>query len=242
MPNAITLPARTPSTSASGPLDVLGEDVAAADDDHVLDAAAHHQLAVEQVGEVAGAQPAVVGTTLGVGVGSLVVAGRHRRAADLQLADLAVLEHVAGDRVDDADLEPGTGRPSIASAGAPARVGVDRRRRSARSRAPGDRRESVRRPASGSGNVPAMATSAMPKAGNTAPGRRPWRLAGVDERLDGVGVDGLGAVERDAQRRQVERLAAPQGAGGEHVGEVRAGGGRAAVGATSTPSSGSGCP
>ena len=75
-----------------GPLDVLGEHVAAADDDHVLDAAAHDQLAVEQVGEVAGAEPAVV-EQLGGGVGSLVVAGRHRRAADLELADLAVLEH-----------------------------------------------------------------------------------------------------------------------------------------------------
>src|SRR5690606_34824594 len=34
---------------ADGPLDVLGEDVASADDDDVLDAAAHDQLAVEQV-------------------------------------------------------------------------------------------------------------------------------------------------------------------------------------------------
>ena len=45
---------------ANGPLDVLGEHVAAADDDHVLDPTAHHQLAVDEVREVAGAQPAVV--------------------------------------------------------------------------------------------------------------------------------------------------------------------------------------
>jgi hypothetical protein len=37
-----------------GPLHVLGEHVAAADDDHVLDPPAHHQLAVERVGQVAG--------------------------------------------------------------------------------------------------------------------------------------------------------------------------------------------
>ena len=49
-PKAMTLPARTPSTSADRPLDVLGEHVAAADDDHVLDPAAHDQLAVDQVG------------------------------------------------------------------------------------------------------------------------------------------------------------------------------------------------
>ena len=30
-------------------------------------------------------------------------------------------------------------------------------------------------PDSGAGNVPPMATSAMPKAGNTASGRNPWR-------------------------------------------------------------------
>jgi hypothetical protein len=45
---------------ADGPLDVLGEHVAAADDDDVLDPAAQDELTVEQVGEVAGAQPAVV--------------------------------------------------------------------------------------------------------------------------------------------------------------------------------------
>ena len=41
-------------------LDVLREDVAATDDDHVLEPAAQDELAVEQVGQVAGAQPAVV--------------------------------------------------------------------------------------------------------------------------------------------------------------------------------------
>ena len=103
---AITLPARTPSTARDGPLDVLGEDVAAADDDHVLDPAAQDQLAVEQVGEVAGAQPAVV-EQRGGGVGAAVVAGRHRRAADDQLADVALRALLERVRVDDADLQPG---------------------------------------------------------------------------------------------------------------------------------------
>ena len=60
MPKAMTLPARTPSTAADGALDVLGEHVAAADDDDVLDPPAHDELAVDEVAEVAGAQPAVV--------------------------------------------------------------------------------------------------------------------------------------------------------------------------------------
>ncbi len=51
-----------------------------------------------------------------------------------------------------------------------------------------------------------MPTSAMPNAGNTAPGRIPWPAAAVHERLDAGGVDRLGAVERDPQRRQVEAV------------------------------------
>src|SRR3546814_9038863 len=39
------------------PLDVLGVHVAPADDDHVLDPPAHDHLAVDHVGEVAGAEP-----------------------------------------------------------------------------------------------------------------------------------------------------------------------------------------
>ena len=91
---------------ADGPLDVLREHVAAADDDDVLDPPAQHELAVEHVAEVAGAQPAVV-EQLGRRVGALVVARRHRRAPDQQLADVALgalLERVG---VDDAHLQAG---------------------------------------------------------------------------------------------------------------------------------------
>ena len=50
------------------------------------------------------------------------------------------------------------------------------------------------------------------------------------ELVDRVGVDRLGAVERDPQRREVEARRVAQGPGRQHVGEVRAGGGGAAVG------------
>ena len=100
-----------PVDSADGALDVLREHVAATDDDHVLDPPAQHQLAVEQVGEVAGAQPVVV-EQRGGGVGTLVVAGRHRGPADQQLADVALGRgsNVSGSTI--RISRPGSGRPS----------------------------------------------------------------------------------------------------------------------------------
>ena len=59
---------------ADGSFDVLGEDVAAADDDDVLDPPAQHQLTVDEVGEVTGAQPAVA-EQLGGGVNPHTVVG-----------------------------------------------------------------------------------------------------------------------------------------------------------------------
>ena len=96
-----------------GPLDVFGEDVATADDDQVLDAPAEHELAVEQVGEVAGAQPLAVERG-GRGRRVLVVAGRDRGAPDLELADLTIAAAgpVAGSTT--RISSPGTGRPSRA--------------------------------------------------------------------------------------------------------------------------------
>ena len=99
---------------ADGPLDVLREHVAAADDDDVLDPPAQHELAVEQVAEVAGAQPAVV-EQLGRGVGTLVVAGRHRRAPDQQLADVALGPLLERLGVDDAHLQARA--PAVPSSG-----------------------------------------------------------------------------------------------------------------------------
>src|SRR5690606_19900997 len=82
---------------ADRPLDVLGEHVATADDDDVLDATAHHELAVDEVGEVAGAQPPVVEEGLG-GRTVVVVAAAHRGAPDLELADHTLGELDAGAR------------------------------------------------------------------------------------------------------------------------------------------------
>src|SRR5690606_1178752 len=65
-------------------LDVLGEHVPPGDDDDVLDATAEDELAVEEVREVAGAQPLAVEGRRGH-VGPPVVTGHHRGAADLQL-------------------------------------------------------------------------------------------------------------------------------------------------------------
>src|SRR5207237_2380924 len=95
---------------SDGPFDVLGEHVAAGDDDDVLDAAADDQLAVDEVGEVAGAQPAVVESGRR-GLRVLVVAGRDRRAADLELAGPPISHRRAGEGIADAQLEPGYGPP-----------------------------------------------------------------------------------------------------------------------------------
>ena len=153
------------------PLDVLGEDVATADDDEVLDAAAHHHLAVEQVARSpVRSQPSWNSSR--VDVGPLVVAGHDRGAADLQLAHLAIAQHPACDGIDDADLETRHRPPQhgeLAAAVGPGSTGRAKRSVSSTRRSTQSRRS----PSPGAGNVPAMATSAMPKAGKMAPGRRP---------------------------------------------------------------------
>ena len=195
----MTLPARTPSTVGHGPLDVLGEDVPAPDDDHVLDAAAHHELAVEQVGEVAGPQPLAVEAGLG-GVGAVVVAGGHRRAPDLELADLAVRADLAGVRVADAQLEPGHRRAEQREPPGP--VGAGRRPgpRSARSRARAGRRSRSR------GRSTGLRERAADHHLGHAEGREDGARAAcrggsaaATKASDRVGIDGLGAVERDPQ-------------------------------------------
>ena len=81
LPNAMTFPAADAVDGARGAFDVFGEQVPAADDDHVLEAPAHDEAPVEQVREVAGAEPTVAEGGLG-GFGVGVVPGRDRRAAD----------------------------------------------------------------------------------------------------------------------------------------------------------------
>ena len=85
-------------------LDVLRVDVATADDDEVLDPAAHRHLPVDQVGQIAGLQPAVV-EQLPVDVVAPVVAGRDRRAPYLEFADLPLAEFLTRLVIDDPELE-----------------------------------------------------------------------------------------------------------------------------------------
>ena len=80
------------------------------------------------------------------------------------------------------------------------------------------------------GSMPAMQTSAMPKAGNAAVGSQPEPLPRVEEAC-GTWPASTGSAPLSAMRRlrQVERLVGPaQRPGGEHVGEVGPGGARAA--------------
>ena len=191
-----------------GALDVLGEHVASADDDHVLDPPAQHEFTVEQVGEVAGAQPSVA-EQRGGGVGPLVVAGRDRRAAEEQFADVALGHLLVGVGVDHLHLQ--AGHRACRAAAVPGRRRRDRRRRAPRpvwrhaaSRAPRRSTTSVRRPRPRGGNVPAIATSAMPNAGNTPPGWNPNRDASATNASTACGVDRFGARQGQRQLRQVE--------------------------------------
>ena len=215
-----------------GALDVLREHVAAADDDDVLDPPAQHELAVDHVGEVAGAQPAVV-EQLGRGVGPLVVARRHRRAADQQLADVALGPLVERLGVDDAHLEArapacraaaGGGPSSAKSSGSATSTGLATRSRSSTMRST----VSHTRPRPRGGNEPPIATSAMPNAGNTPPAGKPNGAAAATNASTASGSTGSApdsasvSVDRSRSLHPLER------AGGEDPREVRAGGRRAA--------------
>ena len=167
----------------------------------------------------------------GGGLGAVVVAGRDRRAPDLELADLAVAARARRSR----------GRRCGARARAPAG------RAAARRRAPVDagvdgrgvalglehargRRSRCAARARALGTTPPIITSAMPKAGNTAPGshavaRRP-AATNVSTESGSTGSAPFSATRSGDRSRPV---ALAQGPGGEHVGEVRPGGGRAAV-------------
>ena len=68
-----------------------------------------------------------------------------------------------------------------------------------------------------------------PERREHAAGPEPERLGGGDERLDRLGVDRLGAAQRQGERREVEPFSSLEGAGRQHPREVRAGGRRAAI-------------
>src|SRR5687768_11871023 len=99
-------------------LDVLGVDIAAVDDQQILEAARDEQLVLMQQPEITGAQKGPLGTEVGVeGFAGLVsavpIAGGDALAADPDLADSVLRQLLAPMRVDDANVET-TGRRSAA--------------------------------------------------------------------------------------------------------------------------------
>src|SRR5207342_1786882 len=77
------------------PFNVLRPVIAAVDDDHVLGAADHENIAFGHVAHVAGIEPKIVAEA---GLGRFLVAEiavHHRRAADIDLADPAVGQNFA---------------------------------------------------------------------------------------------------------------------------------------------------
>ena len=204
-PKAMTLPARTPSTSADGPLDVLGEDVAAADDDHVLEPAADDQLAVDQVAQVAGAQPAVV-EGRGGGLGPLVVAGGHARCPGSRARPTSRSAiDVARLGIDDPDLQAGRRRGRAWPAG-----GRRRRRRSAgRGVALGledsaGRPTSTRMPLTGRGTCRRWRPRPSRRRGTPRRGRAPGGAPASTNASTVAGSTGSAPLRAMRQRRQVE--------------------------------------
>ncbi len=197
--------------SADGALDVLGEHVAPSDDDDVLDATAEHEFAVEHVGEIASAEPSVVEEGR-CRVVALVVAGRDRCAAQEQLTDMAFGDVLAGVGIDHAHLEAGHGGAEQRQAARPngeiVGVGDLDRLRDARAFSTSRSTVSHRSPCPRRGKVPAMATSAMPKAGKNAPSGKPNRSAAVTNASTAFGSTGsapLSAKVSDERSRPSAR-------------------------------------
>ena len=128
------------------PFDLGGEDVAARDGDDLLGPPADHQAVVGEVAQIAGREPRA-----GLQCGVAEVAGHHRGAADLDLADLAAGQFGGAlRRRADPDFHPGD---RLAQNRVPARFGIVCRRR---------RTSSNSRPVPGAGMVTAQVDSASP--------------------------------------------------------------------------------
>ena len=72
-------------------------------------------------------------------------------------------------------------------------------------------------PVPGSGKVIASVASAMPYTQNAVPASSPKGAPAAEERLDGVGIDRLRAVECEPPGAEVEVAGAAQRPGGERV-------------------------
>src|SRR5439155_21682296 len=172
-------------------LDVFGKDVATADDDHVLDAAADDELAVDLVREIAGPQPAAVAERGRGGSRVLEVAGRHRCPPDLELADLTRAHRATAFRVAHPDLEAGhrATEPGEPASGLGPRVG--RRRVPIRlEHAPFDR--VYHHPGPRLGERSRDGDLSHPERAEDGAGVEPEPGAGRAERLDRARIDWLG--------------------------------------------------
>ena len=199
MPKAMTLPARTPSSEPTARSTSSGNTLRPPT--MITSLMRPHATAGRRAcrPEVAGPQPAVVEQG-GVGRRAPVVAGRHGRAR-ISSSPTSVPQRGAVVRVDDADLQAGHGpaeQRQPAAAGGP-RLDLGRVALGLQHPAV----DAVGDQARGRlGNVPAMATSAMPKAGNTTQaagrgGRRPPRTPPPGRGRSARPVEG------DAQPREV---------------------------------------
>ena len=198
---ATALPARTPVGARGGPLDVGRVDVAAAHDDHVLDAGrrrpprrrpgsprrrcpASRRRPASRPGRRRSGSPASPTRRAAAAPRPPARRARHRRRR-----------------------RPGPRCPA-AAARAAGTAAPDRRRPGRRGGAPPARRRRSRRPAARCRPVrtrpPAPSRPSRRRRRPTS-GRSPNRAPAVGERGDGGGIDRLRAVEREPQRRQVQR-------------------------------------
>ena len=82
---------------------ILGIHVAPTKDDDVFNTSAHDQLAVNEIPEIARAQPSVVKRGSG-GIGPFVVPGGHRLTAHFKLTHFAILHHGTSRTINDTNL------------------------------------------------------------------------------------------------------------------------------------------
>ena len=184
-------------------LDLLRGDVAAAGDDHVLGAAGDEELAVVvDEAEVAGVDPAALADHGRRRVGVLEVALHRRRPAELDAAFDARRSRRAG-IVDDAQL---VARNRLAAADERQRLGIAGRRRldpaGVLERVPAETLDAGQ--ASRRRRRHAQAALGQAVDGPQRLGPEAERREARREALDRAGEDGLGAVQRDAPRREIE--------------------------------------
>jgi len=205
-------------------LEILGVVVPPPDDQEIVEATDHEQLAPVEEAEVARAQERAFAVVRGrpealaCGPRTPQVPGGHVRCPDPDLADPALGERRAGLGVDDAELPLDARR---AAAHERARPGGAPGHRVPLERGGVDRYRARRRVRRASRHEERRLGEAV--AGVRRLGAEPVRREGARERLDRRRSDALGRVERDRPRGEVEPLALLRGRarGAQLVREVR---------------------